>query len=65
MLYSIKDYLLSYCLLNIPVLSTQQSIFYTYDQTVAKKGSDEVASIASSLYYKCTKTISAVTNNFL
>lgn len=36
---------LSFYLFNIHTLSTQESIFYTYDQTIAKKGSDDVTSI--------------------
>lgn len=36
---------LSFYLFNIHTLSTQESVFYTYDQTIAKKGSDDVTSI--------------------
>ena len=36
---------LSFYLFNIHVLASGQSFFYTYDQTVAKKGSDDVTSL--------------------
>lgn len=35
---------LSFYAFNIHVLSTREAIFYNYDQTIAKKGSDEVVS---------------------
>lgn len=36
---------LSFYLFNIHTLSTQESVFYTYDESVGKKGSDEVTSM--------------------
>lgn len=36
---------LSYFLFNIHVLSSSDSIFFVYDETIAKKGSDEVSSM--------------------
>lgn len=36
---------LSFYLFNIHTLSTQESVFYSYDESVGKKGSDEVTSM--------------------
>lgn len=36
---------LSYYLFNIHILSNSKSVFYVYDETTAKKGSDEVSSM--------------------
>nr|XP_022911724.1 uncharacterized protein LOC111422745 [Onthophagus taurus] len=41
---------LSFYMFNIHVLSTAESYFFTYDQTIAKKGADDVVSM---LYHFC------------
>ena len=43
---------LSFHIFNVHILSTNASIMYTYDQTIAKKGSDDVA----SMLYHCFNT---------
>ena len=45
---------LTFVSFNIHVLSTNQSVFYTYPQTIAKKGADEVMSL---LYHFCTEVL--------
>lgn len=49
---------LTVCMFNIHVLSTNESFFYAYDETVANKGADEVCSFL--YYYIMTKLDSAV-----
>lgn len=36
---------------NVHILSSGQSIFYTYDESVAKKGADDVCSMLHSFVY--------------
>lgn len=43
---------LSFYSFNIHVLSTREAIFYTYDQTIARKGSDEVVSFLNHFITK-------------
>ena len=45
---------LSFHAFNIHILSSGQSVFYTYDQTVARKGADDVASM---LYHFCSELL--------
>lgn len=43
---------LNFITFNVHILSSGQSIFYTYDESVAKKGADDVCSMMHNFVYK-------------
>jgi len=43
---------LNFISLNVHVLSDESSIFYTYDETVARKGEDDVCSMLEHYFFK-------------